>query len=78
MNIPGHLFSPGTTLTLNGKIQAPRVRTYGDASPGDLVILEGSTGLLEVAVAQGSAATQLGLVAGSEVVLESISERKLG
>ena len=72
MNIPGHLFSPGTKLTLNGTIQVPRVKTYGDASPGELVLLEGSTGLLEVAVAHGSAAMQLGLVAGNEVVLELI------
>jgi len=72
MNIPGHVFSPGTQLIINKTFTVPRVKTYGDASAGDVVILEGSTGLLEVAVAQGSASTQLGIVAGDEVMIELI------
>ena len=69
MNIPGTLFPPGSSLCLNGSTHLPRVKTYGDVLPGDMVVLEGSTGLLEVAVSQGSAAEQLDLVAGSEVHL---------
>ena len=37
----------------------PRVRTYGDAEPGTPVALIGSSGRLEVAVVQGSAAVHL-------------------
>ena len=47
----------------------PLVRTYGDASPGTLVALIGSTDRLEVAVVQGSARDLLGLGPGAPVVL---------
>lgn len=43
------------------------VRTYGDAKPGELVALVGSSGYLEVAVVNGSAARQLGLGPGATV-----------
>jgi len=45
------------------------VRAYGHADAGSLVALIGSNGLLEIAVVQGSAARQLGVEAGQEVVL---------
>jgi len=43
-------------------------RTYADAAPGALVALCGSTGLIEVALRDGSAATHLGLARGAPVV----------
>jgi len=46
---------------------ARRVRTYSDAAPGEVVMLEGSSGLLELAVAGDSAATVLDLNIGDEV-----------
>ncbi len=46
-----------------------RVRTYGEARPGELVVLTGSTGLLELAVVNGSAAGKLELEAGSSLEL---------
>lgn len=47
------------------------VRTYADAAPGEAVALVGSSGLVEVAVVEGSAAGQLGLAVGHAVTLET-------
>jgi S-adenosylmethionine hydrolase len=47
-----------------------RVRTYADAQPGELVALVSSSGLLEVAVAQGSAARRLDAGAGTPVHID--------
>ena len=44
-------------------------RTYADAEQGDPVALVGSSGLVEIAVRDGSAADRLGLRRGSSVVL---------
>jgi S-adenosylmethionine hydrolase len=46
-----------------------QVRTYGEAEAGSLVLLESSTGLLEVAVANGNAARDLSLQVGSPVAV---------
>ncbi|HLQ38923.1 MAG TPA: SAM-dependent chlorinase/fluorinase [Planctomycetota bacterium] len=45
------------------------VATYGAAAKGELIALVGSMGLVEVAVAQGSAAALLGAGWGTEVAL---------
>ena len=42
--------------------------TYGDVAPGAPVALTGSSGLLEIAVREGSAAQSLGLARGAPVV----------
>jgi S-adenosylmethionine hydrolase len=47
----------------------PRVHTYAEAAPGQLVLLVSSSELLELAVAQGSAARLLGVQAGAAVRL---------
>lgn len=47
----------------------PVQRTYADSAPGAPVAVVGSTGLIELAVRDGSAAAALGLERGSEVVL---------
>jgi hypothetical protein len=44
-----------------------RVTTYGQAPPGTLVALVSSSGVVEIAVVNGSAAEQLGLGRGSAV-----------
>ena len=44
-------------------------RTYADAAPGEPVALVGSSGLVEIAVRDGSAAERLGLKRGSSVAL---------
>ncbi len=48
-------------------------RTYGDGKPGDLLVLIGSSGRLEVAVREGSARVALGLEAprGMPLVIEA-------
>lgn len=43
------------------------VRTYGEASPGELVALISSGGFLEIAVAQGDASRRLGVRRGAAV-----------
>jgi S-adenosyl-L-methionine hydrolase (adenosine-forming) len=45
------------------------VRTYGDAAPGELVALVGSSGFIELAVRDGNAARQCRLERGARVVL---------
>ncbi len=50
--------------------QAVRVvRTYADAAEGELIALTGSSGLLEIAVRDGHAASRLRLVRGQKVML---------
>jgi len=44
-------------------------RSYGDAMPGALVALVGSSGLVEIALRDGNAAAHLGLGRGSAIVL---------
>jgi hypothetical protein len=46
-------------------------RTYADAAPGSPLALFGSSGLLEIAVRDGSAAKQLGLRVGDPVVIKT-------
>ncbi len=53
----------------------PVVRSYVDVEPGAFVALVGSSGLVEVARRDGSAATALGLMRGSPVLLLSDSAR---
>ena len=56
------------TLEVNGR--ALRVgRAYADVDVGEPAALVGSTGLIEVAVREGSAAQAFGLRRGSPVVL---------
>jgi hypothetical protein len=45
------------------------VRTFGDGQPGELLALIGSSGRLEIAVREGSAARQLGVGRGARVVI---------
>jgi hypothetical protein len=43
-------------------------RTYGEVARGEPLVLVGSTGYLEIAVREGSAAAALGLQVGGEVL----------
>jgi hypothetical protein len=45
------------------------VRTYGEAAPGELVALLGSSGFVEIAVRDGHAAARLRLSRGQAVEL---------
>jgi S-adenosylmethionine hydrolase len=52
-----------------GALTIPIYRTYADAPSGEVLALVGSTGLVEIAVRDGSAATTLELRRGTQVVL---------
>lgn len=58
----------GGVLVVGGR-RLPLARAYGDVDTGSLVALVGSSGLVEIALRDGSAAAYLGLARGSEVVL---------
>jgi len=51
--------------------QARVVRTYGDAAPGELVAVVGSSGFIEIALRDGSAAAELQIGRGQGAVLYS-------
>ena len=53
-----------------GHVVGPVHPTYGRVSPGEKLALIGSTGMLEVAVNQGHAASVLGLAVGDPIELQ--------
>ena len=53
----------GGTLEVAGA-RVPVLRTYADGGPGEVLAVCGSSGLIEVAVRDGSAAARLGLTRG--------------
>jgi S-adenosylmethionine hydrolase len=59
--------APAVGLHFGAGEHAPRVRTYGDAPPGEVVVLEGSSGLLELVINGSSAAVRTGLKRGDKV-----------
>jgi hypothetical protein len=71
-NCVTNLLAPrGGSVSVNGRDVGPVRRTYADAPPGEPVALVGSTGLVEIAVREGSAAATLGLARGERVVLRA-------
>jgi S-adenosylmethionine hydrolase len=58
------------TVRIHGRDVGKVRRTYWDVAPGKPLALIGSSGLLEIAVRDGSAADELGLNVGDEVVVE--------
>jgi S-adenosylmethionine hydrolase len=76
-NIPAAAFTAWhdrpVRITVAGQEVPRRVRTYGEADPGSLVALVSSNALLEVAVAQGSAAAHLNASVGTPVEVKLIT-----
>lgn len=60
---------PGANLTVAGTRLAP-ARVFGEVAPGTAFWYENSTGLVEIAVNQGSAAARLGLKVGDAVAID--------
>ena len=60
--------APPRAVTVGGR-RARFVRTYGEGVPGELLALVGSSGRLEIAVRQGSAAADLASTRGVAVVV---------
>ena len=71
-NIPGHALTslPPTARVAAAGVVARKVRTYADAQVGELVSLVSSSGLLEIAIVQGNAASKLGLGVGAPLRIE--------
>jgi S-adenosylmethionine hydrolase len=70
-NVITNLMAPrGGTVEIAGR-SVPIVRAYTDVAPGALAALVGSSGLVEVAVRDGSAARLLSAARGVPVVLRA-------
>ncbi len=63
--------APGAVAWYGAPRPARRVRSYGEAAPGEIVLLEGSSGLLELAANSASAAALTGLHRGDTVEITS-------
>ncbi len=64
---------PGSRVELSARGEryyAVAVRTFGDASPGELLLYEDSYRNVAVAVSRGNAASLLGVDEGSEVLIQ--------
>lgn len=66
--VPARPVTGTATVEAMGQV-IPLVRTYGDVPPGAPLALVGSSGLVEVAVRNGSAAVRFGMARGQAVVL---------
>jgi S-adenosylmethionine hydrolase len=68
-NAISNLIAPrGGRIEIGGRLM-PIVRTYADAAVGDVVALVGSSGFVEIAQRDGSAARTLEIARGTPVVL---------
>lgn len=68
-NAISNLIAPrGGRIEIGGRVM-PIVRTYADAAVGELVALVGSSGFVEVAQRDGSAARVLAIARGTPIVL---------
>lgn len=68
-NLITNLVAPrGGSLVLGDRV-VPIVRSYGDVPAGAVVAVVGSSGLLEIAVRDGSAGARLGVTRGGAVLL---------
>jgi S-adenosylmethionine hydrolase len=74
-NLPGAWLATGAVVKAAGR-DVRTVRTYGDASVGEVVALVGSDGRVEVAARDGSAAEELRLGLGAPVVIHAPSARR--
>jgi S-adenosylmethionine hydrolase len=73
-NLPAASVGPSATAAWSNGAVARRVGTYGEASADEVVLLEGSSGLLELAVRGGSAAHATGLKRGDTVRVSNLDE----
>ena len=68
-NIPGDQVRAGADVRLAGRSAGAVRRTYADAAPGEAVVVTGSSGWLEIAVRDGSAARMFGAGEGTPVTV---------
>jgi S-adenosylmethionine hydrolase len=67
-NIPASAVPPNVQVRV-ARLTLPLRRTYSDVAPGQALALIGSNELLEIAIRDGSAASQLSLKVGDAVTL---------
>ena len=73
-NLITNLIAPrGGLVEIAGRVVGPLRRSYSDVEPGALVAVVGSSGLVEEAVRDGSAATLLHTGRGAEVLLRLLA-----
>src|SRR5262249_13951691 len=65
--------SPRFTLRVSGQPITRLCANFSEAEPGEFVAVEGSTGYIEIALNQASAADRLNLESGAEIEVESDS-----
>jgi hypothetical protein len=75
-NLPASAVDDDATAAWSPEDSARRVQTYSDAEGGEVILLEGSAGFLELAVNGGSAAMATGLRRGDTVRVTSVDERE--
>ncbi|MBN2001978.1 MAG: SAM-dependent chlorinase/fluorinase [Anaerolineae bacterium] len=69
---PSYTFDPAQLKVRVGGRELGALRyTYADAAPGEPLALVGSSGMIEIAINQGHAATELGLAVGDKVEILS-------
>jgi len=73
-NLPASSVGDGSTAAWTAEIKARRVGVYKDGEPDEVVLLEGSSGLLELAVNGGSAAKATGLKRGDTVRITNLND----
>jgi S-adenosylmethionine hydrolase len=66
-NVPGELVEDRSTVVRVGRNRIAMKRVYTDVEVGAAVALVGSSGLVEIAVRNGSAAKQLHLSVGDRI-----------
>lgn len=69
-NLVTNLVAPRGGSVRVGDAEVPLGRTYADSAAGAVLALVGSSGLVEIAVRDGSAARTLGLTRGARVILQ--------
>ncbi|HLT67239.1 MAG TPA: SAM-dependent chlorinase/fluorinase [Microbacterium sp.] len=69
-DVPGAWLSPGARVVIEGRDIGPLRRTYADVGPGQPLALVGSTGMLEISVRDGSAATMFDAARGTPVIIQ--------
>jgi len=69
-NLPAGIVSPSAVADRGGGAVARRVETFAQGAPGEVMMLEGSSGLLELVVNGGSAAEATDLARGDVVQIK--------
>ncbi|MEX1309864.1 MAG: SAM-dependent chlorinase/fluorinase [Candidatus Sulfomarinibacteraceae bacterium] len=73
-NLPASSVTPNARAAWSSDGSARRVQTYSEAEDGEVVLLEGSAGFLELAVYSGSAAMATGLRRGDSIRISGLDD----